>query len=225
MDLLVALASGFTLGCLHAFDADHVAAVSALAGRAQRAAAAVRLGIAWGLGHSSILLVVGGTLVILRLSVPPAAQDWAEILVGVLLIGLGVWTLVHVRRDWHQHVHRHEHDGSEHLHIHAHEEGDRNDHEHRHRHSLLAIGAAHGLAGTGAVVVLVPVALAQSPTTALLFLAFFGVGTMLAMGLFSFLFNAAVHASRSVRTITLLRAAAGSASLIIGTIWISQRLA
>ncbi|MEK6650701.1 MAG: RsmD family RNA methyltransferase, partial [Bacteroidota bacterium] len=151
MDLLIALASGFTLGCLHAFDADHIAAVSALASRTRRAVAAMRLGITWGLGHSFVLLVVGGTIVMFRLSVPTAAQEWAEILVGVLLIGLGAWTLVLVRRDWHQHVHRHAHDGSEHLHIHAHEGGDHHEHEHRHRHSMLVIGAAHGLAGTGAV--------------------------------------------------------------------------
>lgn len=225
MDLVFALASGFTLGCLHAFDADHIAAVSALASRTRRALAAMRLGITWGLGHSIILLVVGGTIVVLRLSVPTAAQEWAEILVGVLLIALGAWTLVHVRRDWHQHIHRHMHDGSEHLHIHAHEDGDLHDHEHRHRHSMLAIGAAHGLAGTGAIVVLIPVALVQSPTSALLFLGIFGVGTMLAMALFSFLFNAAVHTAQSVRTITLLRAATGSASLVIGVIWIFQRLA
>jgi ABC-type nickel/cobalt efflux system permease component RcnA len=224
MGLLVALASGFTMGCLHAFDADHIAAVSALSSHAQRAWTAVRLGLAWGLGHSVILILVGGTIVLFRWSVPEVLQEWAEAGVGVLLVVLGLWNLWQVRRALHQHVHHHTHDGADHVHVHSHEDGPVHEHEHHHHHTMLAIGAAHGLAGTGAVVVLVPLALSQSPISALTFLACFGAGTMLAMAAFSYLLNAAVRAARSIRTLTILRALAGCASLVIGAIWISERI-
>ncbi len=224
MDLLVALVSGFTLGALHAFDADHIAAVSALASRSDRTRSAVRLGIMWGLGHSLVLLAVGGTLTALGWTVPSFLQDGAEIGVGFLLVGLGVWTLRRVRQDWHPHVHHHAHDGSDHVHVHAHPDGGQTSHEHQHHHSMFAIGAAHGLAGTGAVVVLIPVALAGSPMTAALFLACFGIGTMAAMAGFSLIVNAAVHVARSVHSLAIIRAVAGGSSLLIGVWWITQRL-
>jgi ABC-type nickel/cobalt efflux system permease component RcnA len=224
MEFLLALASGFTVGCLHAFDADHIAAVSALASRTRRAVVAMRLGLMWGLGHSSILLLVGGSLVALRLPIPPEIERWAETLVGVLLVGIGAWSMWQVRRDWHQHVHRHAHDGAEHLHLHGHQSTGSHEHEHHHGNSLFAVGVAHGLAGTGAVIVLVPVALASAPLNAALFLACFGAGTMVAMALFSLLFNAAIHLTRSVHTITILRGASGLASLVVGAVWIYERL-
>jgi sulfite exporter TauE/SafE len=224
MDLLMALASGFTLGALHAFDADHVAAVSALATRTHRARSAVRLGVMWGLGHSLVLLAVGGTLTALGWTIPLSVQDAAEVGVGFLLIGLGLWTIWRVRREWHPHVHHHVHDGSDHVHVHAHPDSDASTHEHQHHHSMFAIGAAHGLAGTGTVVVLIPVALAQSPMTAALFLACFGIGTMLAMAMFSLIVNVAVQAARSVRSLAIFRAVAGGSSLVIGLWWISERL-
>lgn len=224
MDLIVALASGFTLGALHAFDADHVAAVSALASRTDRARSAVRLGVMWGLGHSLVLLAVGGTVTALGWTIPLTIQDGAEIVVGFLLVGLGLWTLWRVRREWHPHVHHHAHDGSDHVHVHAHPDGDTTVHDHQHHHSMFAIGAAHGLAGTGAVVVLIPVAMAASPMSAVLFLACFGIGTMVAMAAFSLIVNAAVQAAPSVRSLAIFRAVAGGCSLLIGVWWISERL-
>jgi len=89
---------------------------------------------------------------------------------------------------------------------------------------MLAIGAAHGLAGTGAVVVMIPLALTQTPLTAILFLACFGAGTMLAMAAFSLMVNAAVQAAKSVRTLSIIRAVAGGSSLLIGVLWISERI-
>ncbi len=224
MDLFVALVSGFTLGALHAFDADHIAAVSALASRSNRTRSAVRLGVMWGLGHSLVLLAVGGTLTALGWTVPVMLQNGAEIGVGFLLVGLGVWTLWRVRQDWHPHVHHHAHDGSDHVHVHTHPDGGQMSHEHQHHHSMFAIGAAHGLAGTGAVVVLIPVALARSPMTAVLFLACFGIGTMAAMAVFSLVVNAAVHVARSVHSLAIFRAVAGGSSLLIGVWWIIERL-
>jgi sulfite exporter TauE/SafE len=115
------------------------------------------------------------------------------------------------------------HDGAEHIHLHQHPAQGTHEHDHHHGNSLFAVGVAHGLAGTGAVIVIVPVAMASSPMSAALFLACFGVGTMLAMAMFSYLFNAAIHLSRSVHAISFIRAAAGAASLVIGVLWIVER--
>lgn len=222
MDLFLALLSGFTLGCLHAFDVDHITAVTAFSSKTRKTVTALRLGITWGLGHSVTLLVLGSVIVFFRLSIPAIMQNWAEMLVGILLMALGAWTLRSVMRDRHMHVHRHAHDGHEHIHVHAHAaEGA---HDHHHRHSLFAIGAAHGLAGTGSVVLLIPVACATQPLSAIGFLVLFGTGTMLAMGLFSLLFSHAVHRVTSERFLFRVRSASGAASVLIGIMWITERI-
>lgn len=89
---------------------------------------------------------------------------------------------------------------------------------------MLAIGAAHGLAGTGSVVLLIPVAFAEQWIAAIAFLILFGIGTMIAMGMFSWLFSLAVTTPSSERVVRSFRLTAGLASLVVGILWISEHL-
>ncbi|MEW6270011.1 MAG: sulfite exporter TauE/SafE family protein, partial [Thermodesulfobacteriota bacterium] len=91
----------------------------------------------------------------------------------------------------HFHVHRHG-DGAPHLHAHAHDR-DTGSHEHSahaHQHRAtslpraLAIGTLHGLAGSGALV-LVALPMLGSPAQALLYVASFALGSVAGMVLFS----------------------------------------
>ncbi|HAV24352.1 MAG: hypothetical protein A2X67_06455 [Ignavibacteria bacterium GWA2_55_11] len=222
MYIFIPLVSGFVLGCLHAFDADHLAAVSAVASGRRSPASALRLGAAWGLGHSAVLLVAGGLIVGFNIVIPAALQEWTEIAVGLMLIGLGAWTIRRVLNHRHIHIHRHVHNGTEHVHFHRHDSA--NEGSHDHRHSMFAIGAAHGLAGTGTIVLLIPIALANSPVAALSFLLVFGLGTMIAMSAFSLFFTLVVNTVSSERLLASVQGAAGLASMIVGLMWITIRL-
>ena len=219
MDLFLAVTGGFTLGCLHAFDVDHIAAVTAFASKHPNARRASLFGIYWGLGHTATLLVLGGLSVALRFVIPQALSSAAEILVGVLLMAIGLWVLRDFVRGTKVHVHKHTHDGVEHVHFHSHAQGD----DHRHRHSMFFVGAAHGFAGTAAVMVIIPITITQSLSVALIYLMLFGIGTMTAMGLFAYVLGSVAQKAGSERAIAIIQALAGSLSLILGIVWIGKR--
>ena len=218
MDFVLAIAGGFTLGCLHAFDVDHVTAVTAFASKHPSTRHATWFGIYWGLGHTATLLVLGGLSVALKFAIPPAVSSAAEVLVGLLLMTIGVWVLRDFFRGRKIHLHRHTHDSVDHVHFHSHAQGG----DHRHRHSMFFVGAAHGFAGTAAVVVLVPITITQSLGFALIYLILFGIGTMSAMGLFAYLLGNMTQRAGSQKTLAVIQAAAGSLSLILGVLWISE---
>jgi high-affinity nickel-transport protein len=81
---------GFALGVRHAFDADHMAAVSTLVARSPGLGASSLAGAAWGLGHTSALLVVALLVVILGIHLPPYLAPLLELLVAAMLVGLGM---------------------------------------------------------------------------------------------------------------------------------------
>lgn len=216
MEFLLALVSGFTLGCVHAFDADHIAAVTAFASKHPDARKAARFGLIWGLGHTTTLVVFGGISAALKFVIPPLVETLAEGLVGLLLVGIGVWVLQDLLRRKHIHIHAHTHDGVEHVHFHSHEEGA----HHRHEHSMFLVGAAHGFAGTAAVMVIIPLTLSQSLVTALVFLLLFGAGTIAAMGTFAYLVGSLSKLNGAKRFLTAFRGVAGAASLGLGLLWI-----
>jgi len=152
---------GFFLGVRHALEADHVAAVASLATRSSSLANTIRVAVAWGVGHTTTLLVFGSVLLALDASLSPGAGRVLESAVGVMLIVLGADVLRRVRHK-RMHMHVHEHGGGQrHVHAHAHEERavhDPTHHEHEHVRGLLPrallVGSVHGMAGTAALTLL-----------------------------------------------------------------------
>lgn len=215
--------AAFALGAAHAVEVDHMVAVTAFIGNRPKIAAALGFGVSWGIGHSAVVFVVGGVIVAAGLSVPEGVTVWAELGVGVTLMGLGIWALGASRRlHLHNpaahggHAHLHQHDPHEHPHSHAHVDVTK-----RHRHLSTAIGALHGLAGTAPVVALVPVTMLSGLWEALGYLAAFGLGTIIAMAVYSVL--AAIAASKAASSITAAKAVAATtalASLGVGAWWV-----
>jgi hypothetical protein len=122
----------------------------------------------------------------------------------------------------HFHRHRH-HDGQVHLHVHSHA-GDVAPHAesaHRHEHGFrwrtLLVGLMHGMAGSAALLVLA-VSKVSSPAAGLLYVALFGVGSMLGMGALSVAI--AVPIAISARWLTWanrgLQGAVGAVTILIG---------
>lgn len=137
----------------HATDGDHVVAVTAIASGEQSIARAMRIGAAWGLGHSATLFLVGGTIVLFGLSIPPRLGLAFEMLVALMLIGLGAWTLS-ARQIGHTHSIK----------------------------RPIAVGFVHGLAGSAFVALLVLAAI-PGWVSQLAYLALFGLGTVAGMAL------------------------------------------
>jgi sulfite exporter TauE/SafE len=190
--LVSLLALGFLMGVRHALEADHVAAVASLATRSRSARDSVKLAALWGCGHALMLIACAGLLAAVGATLPPSVTQGLEALAGVVLVALGVDVL----RRWRSkrvHFHVHEHgDGVRHLHAHAHqgETGTHDPSRHVHAHlagvplRALVVGSVHGLAGSGALVVLALQA-AATAAHALLYVILFGLGTILGMTLFS----------------------------------------
>lgn len=194
----LALFAALLLGLRHATDPDHVTAVSTLvfSSRTTVRRLAGRLGLAWGLGHATTLLVLGMPVVLVGEWLPEIVGRVAEFAIGMLIVALAVRLLLR----WHRgylHMHVHEHDGVRHAHPHMHEHPGDTPHPaapaHRHEHAkaigrspleAFGIGLVHGVGGSaGAGVLLV----AAAPTTAVRIAALlvFALGTALSMAAMS----------------------------------------
>jgi ABC-type nickel/cobalt efflux system permease component RcnA len=161
--LVVALLIALVLGLRHASDPDHLVAVTSLVavdGGDVRGAA--RLGAWWGAGHAAALLVIGIPLILFKSSVPGWIEHGAETAVGVVILLLALRIVAKwVRGDFRAGRHPHGRPGGATAHRHLHHGGEP---EHRHQdvrtpRQALGIGLLHGLAGTGAVALLLIAAL------------------------------------------------------------------
>jgi len=221
---------GFLIGLRHALEADHVAAVAALASRAPSAREAWPLGALWGLGHTATLFIVGGLVFALGAAIPENIARYLELLVGVMLVCLGADVLYRVVRDRvHFHSHRHA-DGISHFHAHSHagEVKDGHDpasHKHGHRNRLriraALVGMMHGLAGSAALVILT----AQSAPglgQGLIYIGLFGAGSITGMAVLSVIIAAPMaYAAHSLTwTFNGLKGAVGLGTAALGLVTI-----
>jgi high-affinity nickel permease len=188
--MLTIVLTGILMGMRHALEADHVAAVAALATGSRGAGQTVRLGLAWGIGHTATIFAVGGIVLMLGATVPVTIAAVLEALVGVMLILLGADVLRRMIRD-RVHFHRHRHGHAAHFHAHSHAgEGDHEASLHRHRHQraltwrAVLVGTVHGLAGSAALVMLTLGGIG-SPGLGFSYMALFGIGSLIGMGLLS----------------------------------------
>jgi hypothetical protein len=184
------LGLGFLLGMQHALEADHIAAVSSIAARRSHVSDIVKHGLTWGLGHTLTLFFFAGAAILLGHAIPESVARPIETAVGIMLVGLGSHVLWRLWRD-RVHFHRHGHgDGTVHFHAHSHagetaaHERTAHVHDHGFRWRTLLVGLMHGMAGSAALLVLA-VTQASSPAVGLGYVALFGVGSMVGMGVLS----------------------------------------
>jgi sulfite exporter TauE/SafE len=216
-------AAGLVAGLLHVFAGpDHLAALAPLSLQARRRAWAV--GLRWGLGHSSGVLVVAAAAFGLRQVVHlESVSAWGERLVGATMIVLGLWGLRSLFRE-RLHAHEHHHEGGDHVHFHVHRQSEAHDapRAHVHAHAAFWVGTLHGLAGTAHLVGVLPsLALPKASQTAAYLLSF-AAGTLLAMTLFASLIGV-LAPGRTERGLRAYRWALGAASCLCaltGAAWI-----
>jgi len=237
---VVLLGTAFLLGLAHAIEVDHMIAVTAFISTRPALRAAAGFGLRWGLGHSIAVLAAGGILLATGLRWPTSYDTLGEALVGVLLVAVGVWAMLRARKlhlhtpEGHgDHAHLHTHGGTSAAHAHGHHEhpthlpahvpAGHHHHDHDHgKRGITVVGLMHGLAGTSAVVALMPVTMMDRWVVGLGYLLAFGLGTILAMTAYALVAAAAFRRASegSLRWGRAIGRFAGLGSIVVGGWWI-----
>ncbi|HEY8782250.1 MAG TPA: urease accessory protein [Mucilaginibacter sp.] len=210
--LLLTIYAGFT----HAFEADHLLAVSNIVSQRDRTWLSVKDGIVWGFGHSSTIVFIGALVILFKVGISVHSFHYFEAVVGLMLIALAVYRLLKFFRSkkFVVHKHAHVHAGGPHKHIHLHLEPQHHphphlqNHTHNHSHSLAyGVGLVHGLAGSGALVLLA-MSQIKSPAQGIIFLVIFSMGCtagmLVAAGLFSVPFSKKLIQAPVLQTILII---------------------
>ena len=213
---------GLVLGMRHACEPDHLAAVSTLIevgpGRSKTTLA---VGAFWGVGHALALLAVGGALALLRARLPSSLANTFELLVAVMLVGLGARALLRERRRSRERAaagvpsdRRAEPVDSRVV-----PANERTTSRWTLAGRPLLVGLVHGLAGSGALAALV---MAHLPSLAarLGYIALFSLGSIVGMSALTTI--AAWQLTRVARSLRLARGlaiATGSLSVGLGGWW------
>jgi hypothetical protein len=218
LEIITSSGLGSLLGMRHALEPDHLTAVSTLVTGERSSYRAAVLGAFWGLGHTLSLVVVGAVLVVLRAEMPASVADLFELLVAVMLVGLGIRAVAVALRQGRVGPALEHHHGRL-VHNHAGSTG----HVHVGRWTLarrpLLVGAVHGLAGSGALTALV-LATLPSTTARIVYMVLFGFGSTLGMAALSGVLGwplARLGANRTlVRGMSLV---VGCVSIALGLFW------
>jgi ABC-type nickel/cobalt efflux system permease component RcnA len=209
---------GVVLGMRHAFEPDHLAAVSTLVGEERGARRAAMLGALWGLGHAAALLIVGVVLAIAEARMPARLADLFELGVACMLVVLGARALRRAARDGGTGAHSHHAHG---LLMHAHVAPP--DHVHLGRWTFarrsLLVGVMHGLAGSGSLTALV-VANLPSAWARLAYVLLFAAGSIGGMALLSGVAGWPLRKlARHPWAIRSVAAGTGLVSIVVGAMW------
>jgi ABC-type nickel/cobalt efflux system permease component RcnA len=194
LSILAVLSVGLVFGLKHATEVDHVVAISTIVSRHRNVFHSALVGALWGAGHTASLLVIAAIVLTLRVTIPETVSGWLEFGVALMIIGLGLSALWRaLRKSGEVHVHQHSHDDLSHTHVHFHEHETKHQpatHAH-HSHAVsrigwrpVLIGMMHGLAGSGALTLLVLTQISSS-FIGFMYVATFGLGSIAGMLLMS----------------------------------------
>lgn len=216
--LFVLLGTGMILGLKHAFDADHIAAVSTIVTRTDSLPRSLRYGAVWGSGHTATLLVVGLVVLLFKVTIPDPVAAAFEGIVGLMLIVLGVnvfWSVLATNGD-----------------ASVEERGQSHGHDHEGVWTAwrsmdwrsFAVGAVHGLAGSAALMLLV-LSTVTSVLAGVVYILVFGVGSILGMLFFSGVLALPLFLSGdNARVQQGIEMLAGLASFLLGVLIVYEYL-
>ena len=185
-------------GFAHAFETDHLLAVSNIVSQRNSTFKSVKDGLFWGLGHTSTILVMGVIMLLLKVQVSPAYFHFVEAGVGIMLVVLGLFRLFKLKVFLSAEVVETPaaqmvavtNTGLKKLHM-----------------VSYGVGMVHGLAGSGELVVLVMLQMA-SLQMGMLYLFIFGIGSILGMlvaaAMFSLPFSKKLLQSRLLQVALIL---------------------
>lgn len=215
--LVVSLA----LGLRHATDPDHLAAVTTLIASEEernQVKKASLMGLLWGLGHGTTLVLIGLPLVLLGRFLPEIVVQAAEVTIGLIIVLLAARLLLRWRQGLF-HAHTHVHDGDTHRHVHSHSED--SSHEHAHARPLrtplssYGVGLVHGIGGSGGLTLLLLSTISDKIEAAVALLLF-AAGTAVSMSVLSTAFGLAISGGPIARNFGRVAPALGVLSMAFG---------
>jgi len=231
------LAFGFALGLKHATEADHLAAVSTIVSDRKSIWSASLVGGLWGVGHTISLFAAGVAVILLHFEISERLARGLEFCVALMLVALGIDALRRLASGGQIHMHMHRHGGRMHVHPHVHDARHAQKEKGTHAHSAephtdhlpaigarpLVVGMIHGLAGSGALMLLV-LSTISSPLVGLFYILVFGAGSIGGMMLMSLLLSVPFYltTTRFVRVDWAMRCMAGLFSLGLGLFMVYQ---
>ena len=171
--LFSVLALGFILGIRHAMEPDHMIAVSTIASQSKKLWQASLAGVFWGIGHTATLFIIGLIFIMMKNDIPEKWSLTLEFLVGIMLVYLGIAAMFSIRKKQ-NHSHHHQHENLPLLT--KVKKGTYN--------KSLFIGFVHGIAGSGAMVLLT-MSTVDSVWQGALYMIVFGLGTVIGMLIFT----------------------------------------
>lgn len=151
-------------GLEHAFEADHLLAVNTLVSHRENLKQSLKDGIFWGIGHTTTIFFVGILMIGFKLNFGENIFKNFEAGVGIMLIFLGIYRMSKL---YFPKQHNHTHNTSR---------------------AAFGVGLIHGLAGSGALVVLV-ISQMKTPFEGLMYILIFGLGSIFGMFLAAYLFS------------------------------------
>ena len=171
MDASFPLLFAAVVGFGHAFEADHLVAVGNIVTKRDKITLAIKDGIYWGLGHTSTIFLIGLIIIIGKTTFLNGYFGYFEVFVGLMLILLGCFRLYQYFIT-EKHTTLIDNDSNHHL--------------------AYGVGLIHGLAGSGAMILLVMSEI-QSSFNSIVYLLIFGIGSVIGMlvaaGIFSLPFS------------------------------------
>jgi nickel/cobalt exporter len=243
IEMFSLLITGIGLGLLHALDADHVMAVSALSNRKPSLKRTLTFSANWAVGHGSVLIILGLLFFGLGVALPETIKQIAESSVGVLLIVLGLscfWQFHKEKIVLNKHTHEHSQGSIEHTHLHVPDHAKSHDTHHSNNddqksaspqqvqevHTPVMVGILHGLAGSAPALALIPAMMQASLSEAMGYLVLFSAGVLFSMVAFGLSFGLVQKKlqQKSVRLFNWSRKLIASAAVGIGFYWLSQVL-
>jgi cytochrome c biogenesis protein CcdA len=182
--LLFAAVVGFG----HAFEADHLVAVSNIVTKRDKLLLAIKDGIYWGLGHSSMIFLIGILIIIGKVTFLQGYFGYFEAIVGLMLILLGIFRLWRYYKNKEKEL----------------------DVEKNHKMAYW-VGLIHGLAGSGAMVLLVMTEV-KGQFNSMIYLLIFGIGSVVGMlvaaGIFSLPFSRKLTANNHLQLLLIILSSA-----------------
>lgn len=146
------------VGLAHAFEPDHLVTMSTIVSRRDSYFLAVKDGFYWGAGHTITLVLAGSFVLMMRLTL--FSPGIVEGIIGVILVILGFSRLIRKANEVNTQA----------------------------KHQLaFVMGLIHGLAGSGALVLLVMGQIGEL-YTGIIYMVVFGVGSVVGMCLSTALF-------------------------------------